>query len=583
MKRNNKFATLLRLLREMREKRYFVIFIILFLLAALVHIFTNYAMAYMTQFVSDARNGLPKWVGIAVLCLSLTGMLKVVMMYMQSIMNEKVAASYRDKTFEAYVLARYSWLQNQMVGDIIGRVIEDIRFTLRAVVYLFPTLLECLFILLIMVVVFAWFDWRLAIAFVLPLLLMMPAQRIGDKKKQELLSRWLDSKGKANAFMQELINNKMAINSYQCERQVQQKGKACIHAYTDIGIRAFGAVFVLAIPSFVVNWLPFYLLAITAINLYASNNLSHIELTIVVYIGIKTTQQLEKIPNAFANLPQMLAAGSRLFEVWDAPVEEGSINACYKEKDIYVLPKRPVEIRLNEVVVIYSNNDTDKRVLDKVSFSINSGEHIAIVGPSGCGKSTLLHMITGLVEPVKGSVHIGGVELTKLSKIELRNHICYVTQEPFIFNGTIRENLQLEQTQITDEQLYDMLVNLGFDNYFTMVPDFLDRSIQENGKNLSGGQRQLISLARAFLKNSPIYLLDEVSANLDAITEQKVLRYINTVMRDRTVVSVCHRITMARNMDRIVVMNNGRIIEEGNHTTLVEQNGWYSLVCNMDN
>ena len=578
-RQDTKFSALLRLLREAGGLRRFLLLAALFFLTAVVQISTGFVFGQLPQLVSteDTFSWQWWWIPVLILCFVAPYLLGVAASYKQTVLREITAVAYRQRTFSACVTAQYGWLQSQKTGDIIGRVTEDIRFALSAVTVHFPTLLENLLALLIAFILFVCIDWRLAAAFCLPALLLFPAQKIGDKKKQALLSQWLQGKGTVNALMQDLLNNKAVLQIYQRESEAEEKAEAHIHAYTNDGIRAFSYVFISVIPSLLINWLPILALSLTGILLCLSEQMSPLLLTTAIYVGIQATEELDKLPNVFANLPQMLAAGTRLFEVWDAPGEDDPVTGCRREVDAQFPRDNAAGLTLEDVHFAYANGDPVQLALDRLSLSIRPGEHVAVVGPSGCGKSTLLRLLAGLVEPQDGKVRMCGVDITSLPRPVLRQHIGFVPQEPFLFDGTLRENLRLDRMDLTDARMHNLMAALALNEFPSAPSDPLDMSVLENGRNFSGGQRQRISLARTLLYDAPLYLLDEATSSLDSATERQVLACITAELRGKTVIAVCHRLTAVQCMERILVMAAGRIIEDGNHASLMNQNGWYRL------
>ena len=207
------------------------------------------------------------------------------------------------------------------------------------------------------------------------------------------------------------------------------------------------------------------------------------------------------------------------------------------------------------------------------------GQTIALVGPTGAGKSTLLNLLTGFYECDEGRILIDGIPLTDLSKEWLRDHIGYVTQESFLFNASIRENLQFAKPEASDEELWQALAAANADGFVRQLQEGLDTVTGERGTKLSGGERQRLSIARALLKNPPILLLDEATSAVDNETEKLIQQALDRLRSHRTSFVIAHRLSTVREAHRICVMDRGRMVEAGRHDELLAQNGLYARLA----
>ena len=232
-----------------------------------------------------------------------------------------------------------------------------------------------------------------------------------------------------------------------------------------------------------------------------------------------------------------------------------------------------------EHVSLTLQNGTE--LLSNISFTINRGEHVALVGPSGCGKTTLLKMVMRHLSPTSGSIKFGSQAIESLNFASYARKVAYVSQRPFIFNGTIRENILAGRNEsVSNERLLEILDDVVLSaDLKTKDPDInmaLDFELHSEGRELSGGQMAKIALARAMVGNPDIYLLDEVTAPLDELAQHKILNLFATKYRDKTVVAISHRIPAMRNSDRIIVMNSGRIVQDGNFDKLSNEPGLFA-------
>jgi ABC-type multidrug transport system fused ATPase/permease subunit len=239
-----------------------------------------------------------------------------------------------------------------------------------------------------------------------------------------------------------------------------------------------------------------------------------------------------------------------------------------------VLPKATQEIRFDHVTFEYSGSQAGVKDLD---FRVRQGEFLAIVGPSGSGKSTIFHLISRLRRPDQGEISINGYSLNELKIRSWWNQLCIVSQDVPIFNATVRENIHFGRTEEPDDaRIWDALENAVAADFVRRMPGGLDSPLGEFGSNLSGGERQRLALARAFYHRTPVILLDEVTSQLDAETEQLIAKSIMKLHNDNhTIIAIAHRPKTIRGADRVLVLREGRVVASGNHSSLLKENDFY--------
>ncbi|MEH6790088.1 ABC transporter transmembrane domain-containing protein [Parasphingorhabdus sp.] len=266
----------------------------------------------------------------------------------------------------------------------------------------------------------------------------------------------------------------------------------------------------------------------------------------------------------------------------------GRLAELLSEKPGIAAPENPIalpepsrgKIAFDNVTFSYPTRP-DTQALGNFSLTVSPGETVAVVGPSGAGKSTLFQLAQRFYDPQSGSVRIDGVALPSADPAEIRERMALVPQETVLFAASARDNLRYGKWDATDDEIWAAARAANAEKFLRALPDGLDSFMGEAGTRLSGGQRQRISIARALLRNTPILLLDEATSALDAESEKLVQDALDHLMRDRTTIVIAHRLATVRSADRIVVMDDGRIVEQGDHDSLIAKNGLYARLAEL--
>jgi len=268
------------------------------------------------------------------------------------------------------------------------------------------------------------------------------------------------------------------------------------------------------------------------------------------------------------------AAGERVFEIVDAEPEPGQL-AEPGEK----LPRLQGEVVFENVCFKY---DQDRPVLHDISLHVEPGQMVALVGPTGAGKSTVVNLLIRFYEYTQGRLLIDGKPIRDYPKNFLRSEIAMVTQESFLFNGTVADNLRVAKPEATPNEMWEVLAAANAADFVRRTPYQLDSIVGERGIRLSMGEKQRISIARALLKNPPILILDEATASVDTATERLIQQALDHLLENRTSFVIAHRLSTVRHADQIIVLDQGNILERGHHEELLTLNGLYAELCRRD-
>jgi subfamily B ATP-binding cassette protein MsbA len=287
---------------------------------------------------------------------------------------------------------------------------------------------------------------------------------------------------------------------------------------------------------------------------------------------IAAYEPIKGVTSVNSTIQQGLAAASRVFAILDVEPE------IQDKKDAIELPAFSSSVEFKNLSYQYNDEAT---VLKDINLTVAAGEALAIVGPSGGGKTTLTNLIPRFLDLKDGAILIDGMDIRDVTVASLRNQIAMVTQQTILFNDTVRNNIAYSDQDAAIEDIYNAARAAHAFDFIESLPDGFDTIIGEGGARLSGGQRQRISIARAILKNAPILILDEATSALDTESEREVQKALENLMKDRTTFVIAHRLSTIKNADRIVVVKDGRIVEEGTHESLLQLQGEYETLYNM--
>ncbi|MBR3153871.1 MAG: ABC transporter ATP-binding protein, partial [Lachnospiraceae bacterium] len=491
--------------------------------------------------------------------------------YLNTWIAQHITFDMRNKMYRHLQKMSQRFFTTNNQGDIITRMTSDIDGVQRTITNTMTSILSNVITLTVAVVVMYRENWILATVGVLIIpLFVIPTRRAG-KTRWDLTRESQECNDEINGILNETlsVSGQQLVKLFGKEQAEYEKYEAANKKMIGLNIRESmaGRWFMVAISTFAsIGPMLLYLVGGILMMKYDSS-LTVGDITVLVALLGKMYGPVNQLLNIQVDWIRSMAMFTRIFDYYDMPVEIESPPDA-------VIPKEATgRVDFEHVEFYY---EPERKILKDVNFSLESGHSVAIVGPSGSGKSTMINLIPRMYDVTGGCVKFEGVDVRKISLEWLRRNIGIVSQETYLFNGTIRENLLYANPDATEDDLIEACRKANIYDFIEKQELGLDTMVGNRGLKLSGGEKQRISIARVLLKDPALLVFDEATSALDSISENKIQEAIDPLIASRTSILIAHRLSTILAADEILVVKDGEIVERGEHEVLVEKGGVYT-------
>ena len=481
-------------------------------------------------------------------------------------MTYGIVHDIRDEAFDHIQRLPLSYLDSHPTGDIVSRIITDVEQLANGLLLGFTNFFTGVMTILGALAFMLSVNLPVALVVVVVTPLSLLCANLITKHTYSMFNVQTETRGEQTALIDELISGQKVVQAFGYEDRAQQHFDEINGRLKVCSLRALFYSSLTNPSTRFVNALAYAgigtLGAITAI----SGGISVGGLASLLAYANQYTKPFNEITDVIAELQNALACAGRLFELIEAPEQSPDPTELPEPS----APKGTVEF--DDLTFSYS---PDKPLIRNFSLRIKPGQLVAIVGPTGCGKTTLINLLMRFYDPVSGRILVDGTDTKSMPRGELRGQFGMVLQETWLKEGTIRENIAMGRPDAGEDEIIAAATASHAHDFIKRLPDGYDTVIGESGGNLSQGQKQLLCIARVMLSHPPMLILDEATSSIDTRTEIQVQDAFRRLMKGRTTFIVAHRLSTIREADVILVMRDGRIVEQGSHRELLDRNGFY--------
>ena len=498
-------------------------------------------------------------------------LLRVVFRFLSNYMAHRAAwylvGDVRKKVYDKMERLDLSFFHDKQTGDLMSRVINDTRDFELLYAHIIPDLMTNFVTFTGVLVILLSINARLALFTCFPIPLVLISGIFFSKKVQPLFRTSRRKEGELSGKLQDNLSGVHEIQSFGKEdfETVRFGDKVFQHVTAMLDALRSSAIFHPTI-EFISSLGTVLVVAVGGVMAYQGRvNVEDI-VSFLLYLNL-FYQPVAGLASLMENMQQAMAGAERVFTILDT---EPGIRDRDGAEDIDVCEGK---VQFENVGFSYESGE---KILDDISFTVEPGKMLALVGPTGVGKTTMTQLVSRFYEPQTGRILLDGKDIMDITVSSLRRNISPVLQDTFLFNGTVSENIAYADPDASMDQIVAAAKAAYIHDDIMQMPDGYDTQVGERGVKLSGGQKQRIAIARAILRKSPIIILDEATASVDVETERKIQQAISDLIGKKTIIAVAHRLSTIKNADEILVLEDGKIAEQGTHSELIEEGGIYA-------
>ncbi|MEF3244996.1 MAG: ABC transporter ATP-binding protein/permease [Caldisericaceae bacterium] len=504
---------------------------------------------------------------LLVLLYFLSAFLTFIVQYIMSDVSQKITYSMRKELFNKLMNLPMRFYDTHSTGDILSRMSNDLDTVSNTLQQSITQVIISITQLVGFLVMMFTISGKLTIISILSLPIYTILMSLIIKYSQKFFADQQKHLGRLLGHAEEMYTGHVIVKTYNREKDSINKFE---NINNDLYSANWKAQFLTGIMMPATNFISNVAYVFIAVfgGIFVTHNVLNLgDITAFIQYSRSFSQPIVQIANISNIFQSTIACVERVFNVLDEKEEESD------SKDAIILNKPQGGIAFNNV---YFNYTKEKPLYEGLSIKVNKGETIAIVGPTGAGKTTLVNLLMRFYEIQGGEITFDGVDIRHIKRGSLRRNIGMVLQDTWLFNGTIKENIAYGKENATFEEIVNAAKLAYADRFIRSLPDGYDTVINEESSNISSGEKQLITIARAFLIDPTVLILDEATSNVDTRTEKLIQKAMEKLMKGRTSFVIAHRLSTIRDAKNILVMDNGKVIEQGSHEELLKKNGFYA-------
>ena len=481
-------------------------------------------------------------------------------------LTKQVIYQMRKDVFENLLRLPVSFFDKYQTGDIISVVSYDIDTVNQSLAGDLLQLMQSVITVLVSLVMMLTIAPSMVLIFAVTIPVSVCLTRFITGRSRPLFRERSGKLGELNGFAEEMLSGQKTTRAYGREEEVlavfEEKNREAVEANTKAEYYA-----TLTGPSVnFMNNLSLALISVIGSVLYLKGKIGLGDISAFVQYSRKFSGPINETANIIGELQSALAAAERVFRLIDELPEKPDAEAARVLKQVYG------DVRMKDVEFSYQEG---QKILHDFQLEAKAGQQIAIVGPTGAGKTTVINLLMRFYDIDLGMITLDGENIYELKRDDLRGAFSMVLQDTWLFHGTIWENLTYGRSDLTKQEVENAAKAAGIHSYIMSLKEGYDTVLSDNGVHISKGQRQLLTIARAMLTEAKMLILDEATSNVDTRTEQQIQSAMTKLMKDKTCFIIAHRLSTIRNADKILVVKDGKVVEEGNHRQLMDMGGFY--------